>query len=233
MTEETKKNDSLLLPGLKDSNSPNPDNTVKNKLLSEEEKAKLMEAKLRDDNLTQEEKDLAAKNLATDEERDRNRVANDLKAREGKNPPVAEHGRVQDTNLTNQNGQPLENSKVNTGDTGVGNPALGLKTNKDGILDERIPTNLASGTTAGDTVVDKDHPERMEDRDRVVIDRVSGNPVLVQGRVKEDKREEFKALMDRAHDSLDGAKVGEIGLGHPFHGLMERARQFGKAHGLI
>lgn len=148
----------------------------------------------------------------------------------GEYPPVLTHGEPRNTNMTNQDGQPLENNELVTGKVLYSNVKIVDKSKE---VDINNPVNVDDGTSLGKTVVDKDHPERMEDRDQVVIDRVSGNPVLVQGRVKENKREKFQKLMDDAHKSLDGAKVGEIGLGHPFHGLMNAARKFGKDHGLI
>lgn len=151
----------------------------------------------------------------------------------GKNPPVLAKGRVKDTNMVNQDGQPLENSTLVTGDTGKGAPSSGFGVHPDGTVDERIPVNTADGTTGGATDVNKDQHERMEERDRVVIDRVSGNPVVVRGRIKEDDRKVFEEMSNQAHDSLKGSTITEIGLGHPYWGLMERARQFGKSKGLI
>lgn len=108
-------------------------------------------------------------------------------ALEGKdNPPVLTTGDIKDNNLTNQDGQSLD-----------------------------------------------DHHERLSERDSIVIDKVSGNPVLVQNRFKEDKLEEFKKMLDVAHSSLDGAGIGDIGVAHPYFGLMNKARLFGKNHGLI
>lgn len=151
----------------------------------------------------------------------------------GNNPPVLDKGRPQDNNMVNQDGQPLENNQLATGDTGKGAPAPRFKVLPDGTVDERIPVNTADGTTGGVTDVNKDQHERMEERDRVVVDRVSGNPVVVRGRIKEDDRKVFEEMSNEAHDSLKGSTITEIGLGHPYWGLMERARQFGKSKGLI
>lgn len=112
------------------------------------------------------------------------------------NPPVLDKGRVQDTNLTNQDGQPLE-----------------------------------SETTV--ELKDNETHERMEERDKIVIDQVSKNPVLVRTRIKEDKLEEYQKLLEMAHKSLDDAQIGDLPVVHPYWGLAERARQFGKANGLI
>jgi hypothetical protein len=150
------------------------------------------------------------------------------------NPPVLDKGRVKDTNLTNQDGQPLENNPLVTGDTGKGSQGMGLKVDdKSKVIDERLPVNTADGTSAGAGLVATDDHERMEERDKIVIDRVSGNPVLVQPRIREDKLEEYKNLLKQAHDSLDGANPGEVAIAHPYWGLSERARQFGKSNGLI
>src|SRR4051812_20715603 len=150
------------------------------------------------------------------------------------NPPVLDKGRVKDTNLTNQDGQPLENNPLVTGDTGKGSQGMGLKVDdKSKVIDERLPVNTADGTSAGAGRVAVDDHERMEERDKIVIDRVSGNPVLVQPRIRENKLEEYKNLLKQAHDSLDGANPGEVAIAHPYWGLSERARQFGKSNGLI
>lgn len=200
--------------------------------LKTQDQPKKSEMELENERLAAKEREIQQANKRksfTVEEPDQNPNAGNKGT---ENPPALTKGRVQDNNLTNQDGQPLENNPIVTGDTGVGSPT-GFRTNPDGTVDIRIPVNDAAGTSASSGIVDRDHPERMEDRDRVVVDKVSGNPVMVRARVHEDKRKEFEEKMSLAHDSLKGANIGEIGLTHPYWHLMEQARQFGKSYGLI
>lgn len=148
----------------------------------------------------------------------------------GNNPPVPVKGSVKDTNLTNQDGQPLENNSLITGEV-LSSDVRVIDKSKE--VDLTQPVSNADGTELGKTEVDKDHHERLGERDTVVMDRVSGNPVLVQNRFKEGTQEEFQRLLAEADNSLDGAKIGDIGVGHRYFNLMNKARQYGKDHGLI
>ena len=197
VSSDDKKSDNLLMPGLKPSGATDT---------SKEHPT---------GNVTQVQDNRTEEQIKTGKD-----------ASSGKNPPVLTHGRVKDTNLVNQDGQPLENNPLVTGNTG-------FAVTKDGVVDERIPVNTADGTTGGTTDVNRDQHERMEERDQVVIDRVSGNPVVVRGRIREDDRKVFEEMSNQAHDSLKGSTIQEIGLNHPYWGLMEKARQFGKSKGLI
>lgn len=122
----------------------------------------------------------------------------------GNNPNFVAHGEERNTNETNQDGQPI--------------PA---------------------GASDGSNVAHVENPVVVEEGAlpagvQVVKDRVSGDNVVVSSPVSsEENLLEFQRLLDEAHKSLGDSKIGDIGTGHNYWSLMEKARRYGKEKGLL
>lgn len=158
-----------------------------------------------------------------------NKLTNRRFADTPNNPPTPLHGRVQDNNLTNQDGQPLENSPLTTGFTGV----AGDEPNERIRGDRNETGGFNAPPVASDGATEPASMPLMEEKFHAEKDRVSGNTVIVRNKNNDDKIEEWKAMMKRAEDSLGDRQIGEIGLDHAYWNLQEQARKFGKDNGLI
>jgi hypothetical protein len=110
-----------------------------------------------------------------------------------------------------------------------GEPRNNNETNQDG---QPLPAGATDGSNVAHT--ETGETTTLPPGTQVVKDRVSGHDVVVTSPVVNvENQEEFKRLLDEAHKSLGDSKIGEVGTGHPYWGLMERARQFGKQKGLL
>lgn len=178
----------------------------------------LADTKGKDDKLNSQEQKLAEQNTGS------SRFST---PEEPNNPPVATHGRVQDNDLTNQDGQPLENSPLTTGFTGVAGDSTGKQFgNKNPQLTKDREVATADGHPS-------DQSMPLHEKFKAVVDRVSGNTVVVRNKNAEVETKELERLMKIAHDSLGDANVSDISTGHPYWGLQEQARRYGKEHGLL
>lgn len=106
--------------------------------------------------------------------------------------------------------------------TDVNNPV-----NNDGgnLMNEPKVSQASSTTSTENATANTKNDDKSEVLDMGVTE--------VSEEVESDELIHYKELLASAHDSLDGKQISDLGIGHPYWGMMNQARAYKAEKGII